>query len=120
MGELRPSPGEAVRERRLSKKGGPDRYCLIPCQIFLALVNNEFRLEHSTLIQDVIMSAGEFLQPWTAQTTKDYSKNKDYAVGVNIIVEWVANFTNATITLWQDNKPGDAQGGPSINLEGEC
>lgn len=66
------------------------------------------------------MSAGEFLQPWTAQTTgppKDYSENKNYAVGVNIIVEWVADFTNATITLWQDNKPGDAQGGPSVNLE---
>jgi hypothetical protein len=94
-------------------------YCLITLPGFSHLVNTDFRLEHSAPIQDVIMSAGEFLQPWTAQTNKDYSQNKDYAVGVNIIVEWVANFTNATITLWQDNKPGDAQGGPSINLEGK-
>ena len=68
------------------------------------------------------MSADEFLQPWTAQTSgppKDYSQNIDYGVGVNIIVEWVADYTNATISLTQDNKPGDAQGGPSVTLEGK-
>ena len=67
------------------------------------------------------MSAGEFLQPWahTGDGNKNYSGNIDYGIGVNVLVEWVANFTNATIALWQDNLPGDAQGGPSVNLEGK-
>lgn len=63
------------------------------------------------------VKAGEFLQPWTSGLTKDYSDNINYAVGVSIITEWDADFTNATITLTQDNKPGDAQGGPSVILE---
>ena len=63
-------------------------------------------------------AADEFLPPWTAGPNKDYSKNTNFAVGVNIITEWVANYSNATITLTQDNKPGDAQGGPSVTLEG--
>lgn len=50
---------------------------------------------------------------------KDYSDNINYAVGVRIITEWVADFTNATIVLNQDNNPGDAQGGPSVVLEGK-
>ena len=60
------------------------------------------------------LKAGEFLQPWTAGSNKDYSKNINYALGVHIIAEWEADFTNATIALNQDNKPGDAQGGPSV------
>ena len=60
---------------------------------------------------------GEFLKPWTSGSTKDYSDNIDYAVGVHILTEWEADFTNATITLAQDNKAGDAQGGPTVVLE---
>lgn len=63
------------------------------------------------------VKAGEFLQPWTAGSTKDYSNNINYAVGVHILTEWDADFTNATIALNQDNKPGDAQGGPTVVLE---
>lgn len=65
------------------------------------------------------VKAGEFLQPWTFGSNKDYSDNVNYAVGVKIITEWDADFSNATIALWQDNKPGDAQGGPSVVLEGK-
>ena len=65
------------------------------------------------------VKAGDFLQPWTAGDVKDYTHNVDYAVGVNIIAEWVADFTNATIVLNQDNNPGDAQGGPSVVLQGK-
>ncbi|KAL9014150.1 MAG: hypothetical protein Q9173_001206 [Seirophora scorigena] len=63
------------------------------------------------------VTAGDFLQPFTSGSTKDYSDNINYAVGVSILTEWVADFTNATISLNQDNKPGDAQGGPSVLLE---
>ncbi|KAL9617075.1 MAG: hypothetical protein Q9160_008105 [Pyrenula sp. 1 TL-2023] len=63
------------------------------------------------------VKAGEFLQPWTFGSNKDYSDNVNYAVGVRIITEWDANFSNATIALNQDNNPGDAQGGPSKVLE---
>lgn len=62
---------------------------------------------------------GQFLAPWTAGRNKDYSNNKDYAVGVKIITEWEAAYDNATVTLWQDNHPGDAQGGPSVILQGK-
>lgn len=61
----------------------------------------------------------EFLQPWTAGARKDYSDNIDYPVGARIITSWNADFSNATITLNQDNNPGDAQGGPSVVLEGK-
>ena len=63
------------------------------------------------------VKASEFLQPWTAGSTKDYSHNINYALGVHILTEWEADFTNATIALNQDNKPGDAQGGPTVILE---
>ena len=75
---------------------------------------------HILAILTATVQAGEFLQPWTAATAgppKDYSKNIEYAVGVSIKIEWVADFTNATIVLTQDNHPGDAQGGPSVTLE---
>lgn len=65
------------------------------------------------------VKAGEFLQPWTYGSRKDYSDNVNYAVGVKIITEWEADFSNATVTLNQDNNPGDAQGGPSVGLEGK-
>ncbi|KAL8952470.1 MAG: hypothetical protein Q9222_001611 [Ikaeria aurantiellina] len=63
------------------------------------------------------VKAGEFLQPFTSGSTKDYSDNVNYAVGVGIITQWEADFSNATVTLNQDNNPGDAQGGPSRVLE---
>ena len=63
------------------------------------------------------ITASEFLQPWTAGSTKDYSHNINYALGVHITTEWEADFTNATIALNQDNKPGDAQGGPNVVLD---
>ena len=58
-----------------------------------------------------------FLQPWTAGVNKDYSENLDYAVGEIIITEWSVDYSKTTITLNQDNNPGDAQGGPSRVLE---
>ncbi|CAO1602174.1 hypothetical protein XANCAGTX0491_005804 [Xanthoria calcicola] len=64
-----------------------------------------------------VTAAGRFLQPWTAGRNKDYSDNLNYAVGVQIITQWTADFSDATIDLVQDNRPGDAQGGPSANLE---
>ena len=63
------------------------------------------------------VKASEFLQPWTAGSTKDYSNNINYALGVHILTEWEADFSNATITLNQDNNAGDAQGGPTVVLE---
>ena len=72
---------------------------------------------HVFAILTATVKAGEFLQPWTSGLVKDYSDNINYAVGVNIIAEWSADFTNATIALTQDNNPGDAQGGPSVVLE---
>lgn len=69
-------------------------------------------------LMTLAINANEFLPPWTAGPTKDYSKNRNFSVGVNIIIEWVADFSNATINLNQDNNPGDAQGGPSVALEG--
>lgn len=74
---------------------------------------------HTFAILTATVKAGEFLQPWTPGLDKDYSENIDYAVGVNIITEWVADFTDATIVLNQDNNPGDAQGGPPVILEGK-
>ena len=65
------------------------------------------------------VKAGEFLQPWAPGPVKDYSDNINYAVGVFIQIEWDADFTNAMIVLTQDNHPGDAQGGPSVTLEGK-
>lgn len=66
------------------------------------------------------VKAGDFLQPFTSGSTKDYSDNVNYAVGVGIITQWQADFSNATIVLNQDNNPGDAQGGPFRILEGKC
>lgn len=79
-------------------------------------------LDHQLIIPVFIIlittvKAGDFLRPFTAGSTKDYSENRNYAVGVRIITEWVADFDNATITLNHDNNPGDAQGGPSVVLE---
>ncbi|KAI4275037.1 MAG: hypothetical protein L6R38_005976 [Xanthoria sp. 2 TBL-2021] len=52
------------------------------------------------------MADGRFLQPWTAGRRKDYSDNVNYAVGVQIITQWTADFSNAAIDLVQDNHPG--------------
>ena len=72
---------------------------------------------HILAILMATVQAGEFLQPWTQGPNKNYSNNVNYAVGVNLITEWIADFGNATITLNQDNNPGDAQGGPSKVIE---
>ena len=61
--------------------------------------------------------AAQFLPPWTAGRDKDYSQNLDYAIGTVVQFSWSASFSNASITFLQDNRPGDAQGGPSANLE---
>lgn len=70
-------------------------------------------------LMTLAINANEFLTPWTAGTVKDYSTNQNFSVGVNIIIEWTADFSNATITLNQDNKPEDAQGGPFVALQGK-
>ena len=70
------------------------------------------------IILTATVQAGEFLQPWTAGLNKDYSHNIDYAIGTSIITGWKADFTNATITLWQDGQTGGAQGF-AVTLERE-
>ncbi|KAH8646465.1 hypothetical protein BGZ60DRAFT_438223 [Tricladium varicosporioides] len=58
-----------------------------------------------------------FLQPWAAGPNKDYSQNDNYNIGVRILLAWSASITNATMSLSQDNFPGDGAGGPSVTLE---
>ncbi|KAL8651296.1 MAG: hypothetical protein Q9210_003341, partial [Variospora velana] len=78
---------------------------------------NVFKGPHPDVVFFIASAAGEFLQPFTSGSTKDYSDNIDYAVGVTLLTQWVADFDNVTIRLNQDNNPGDAQGGPSVLLE---
>lgn len=59
-----------------------------------------------TVLIAQVTAAGRFLQPWTAGRNKDYSDNLNYAVGVQIITQWTADFSDATIDLVQDNRPG--------------
>ena len=67
-------------------------------------------LYHTVCVFTVLIAqataAGRFLQPWTAGRNKDYSDNLNYAVGVQIITQWTADFSDATIDLVQDNRPG--------------
>ena len=72
---------------------------------------------HILVILTVAVKAGEFLQPWTGSI--DSPEDWYFSVGVFIQTAWVASFTNATITLVQNNNPGDARGGPSVTLEGK-
>ncbi|KAF5709801.1 hypothetical protein FGLOB1_5787 [Fusarium globosum] len=53
-----------------------------------------------------------FLQPWNPGPNKDYSENQQYTIGSNIILSWSIDFEDPDLQLWQDNLPGDAQGGP--------
>lgn len=53
-----------------------------------------------------------FLQPWNQGPNKDYSENQQYTIGSNIILSWSIDFDDPDLQLWQDNLPGDAQGGP--------
>lgn len=78
---------------------------------------NVWSTTHVLFLFTTSAKAGEFLQPFTSGPTKDYSENVNYAVGVGIITPWQADFSNAKIVLYQDNHPGDAQGGPSRILE---
>ncbi|PNP79830.1 hypothetical protein FNYG_06923 [Fusarium nygamai] len=52
-----------------------------------------------------------FLRPWNQGPNKDYSKNQQYTIGSNIILSWSIDFEDPDLQLWQDNLPGDAQGG---------
>ena len=85
--------------------------------LHLALTLTLTLTAHIFAILTATVKAGEFLQPWTSGSVKDYSHNINYAVGVHILTEWEADFTNATIVLNQDNKPGDAPSGPFVVLE---
>lgn len=59
-----------------------------------------------TILTAQVTADGRFLQPWTAGRRKDYADNVNYAVGVQIITQWTADFSNAAIDLVQDNHPG--------------
>ena len=75
---------------------------------------------HILIILTAAVKAGEFLQPWTAgpsQPYKDYSNNVYYTLGSFIQTAWEADYTNVIIAFNQDNNPGDARGGPVLNLE---
>jgi len=61
-----------------------------------------------------------FLVPWTAGPNKDYSENVVYSIGTTVQFEWVITFDKPDLQLWQDNRPGDAQGGPNAIIEGTC
>lgn len=61
-----------------------------------------------------------FLEPWMAGPHKDYSKNVVYSIGTIVRFEWAINFDKPDLQLWQDNRPGDAQGGPNAIIEGTC
>lgn len=45
-----------------------------------------------------------------------YSNNPTYYLGEKVQLEWRNNFTFSTLVLWQDNQPGDLQGGPSAKV----
>lgn len=59
-----------------------------------------------SVLTSSIEADGDFLQPWTAGRNKDYSDNLNYAVGTRITFQWFADFSNASIDLVQDNRPG--------------
>jgi hypothetical protein len=63
-----------------------------------------------------VAAQNSFLPPWTPGPNKNYSQNTAYNTGEIVILEWVVSLTNATLGLWQDNYPGNAQGGPSVTL----
>ncbi|KAF5531588.1 hypothetical protein FMEXI_12893 [Fusarium mexicanum] len=58
-----------------------------------------------------------FLRPWNQGPNKDYSKNQQYTIGSNIILSWSIDFDGPDLQLWQDNLPGDDQGGPWTLIE---
>ena len=86
--------------RMLSRRWDLPWFALILCQIWGGQV----------------AAQNSFLQPWTAGPNKDYSQNIAYNTGENVIIAWEVSVTNATLSLLQDNHPGDAQGGPSVTL----
>ncbi|KAJ8132471.1 hypothetical protein O1611_g1149 [Lasiodiplodia mahajangana] len=60
------------------------------------------------------MSADDdhFITPPTPGPPKDYSENDVYERGETVTLSWVKSFPTGTLTLTQDNKPGDPTGGP--------
>ncbi|KAK8076613.1 hypothetical protein PG994_003885 [Apiospora phragmitis] len=77
-----------------------------------------YRESFITALLVTIVQAGSFLSPWSAGPTKDYSKNKQYSIGTNIILERSLNGgASFELQLWQENYPTDAQGGPHVSLE---
>jgi hypothetical protein len=70
------------------------------------------------LATSFVTARNEFLPPWTAGERKDYSDNFAYSIGTTVRFSWVLNFERPTLQLWQDNRPGDAQGGPSVVIKG--
>jgi hypothetical protein len=56
----------------------------------------------------------QFDVPPVPGPVKDYSDNPTYNIGETVQLMWHMNFTGATLTLWQDNKTGDAQGGDHV------
>ncbi|KAF5683069.1 hypothetical protein FDENT_7411 [Fusarium denticulatum] len=58
-----------------------------------------------------------FLRPWNQGPNKDYSENQQFTIGSNIILSWSIDFEDPDLQLWQDNLPGDAQGGPSTLIK---
>lgn len=56
------------------------------------------------------------MQPWTAGPNKNYSQNKIFNIGEGVLLRWSTKVTNATLSLAQDNFPGDSTGGPFDDL----
>lgn len=71
----------------------------------------------SLLAAGLAAAQNDFLQPWTAGPNKDYSDNPSYSIGTTVRFAWRIDFSNPDLQLWQDNYPGDAQGGPNIVIE---
>ncbi|KAK6085132.1 hypothetical protein SCUP515_00950 [Seiridium cupressi] len=62
----------------------------------------------------LVPRANSFQPPWTPGTTKDYSDNKNYNIGEEVQMSWTSSVSNASMTLCQDNFPGDGRGGPCM------
>lgn len=61
-------------------------------------------------------SMNSFSTPPPPGPTKDYSNNGVYEIGSTVQLMWEMDFVNATLRLWQDNRPGDEQGGEHVIL----
>lgn len=61
-------------------------------------------------------AANLWITPPPSGRGKDYSQNPTYRVGDSLRLEWAMGFTDATLTLWSDSRPGDTGPGTGWQL----